>query len=232
VRGKAAKSEFEKGYTKIIEDIGLGEIDSRSYNTAKERAGYVKKSLKKHKPNLRIKGSFSSADFKEVKSKEKLAKRKRSNTKKLPKGLFYKSDLPFNVTSTPLRLMYNELNEIDVEHFPNAAHDLLRSFLECSLVFYLKHTGEYKEIKKHNRHNPTLSEMLTFISGIKCSSIDDANLKQSVKQVQSNWKDSYSLERMHMINHNENWTSTGKEVRSAWGKIEGLFKIILDLEKV
>lgn len=231
VRGKVAKSEFEKAYTKIIEDIELGKIDSRSYNTAKERAGYVKDSLKKHKPNLSIKGSFSSADFNEVKPKEKRAKRKGSITKNLPKGLFYKSDLPFKVTSTPLRLMYNELNEIDVEHFPNAAHDLLRSFLECSLVFYLKHTGEYKEIKKHDRHNPTLSEMLTFISGIKCSSIGDTNLKQTVKQVQSNWKDSYSLERMNMINHNENWTSIGKEVRSAWGKIEGLFKIILDLDK-
>lgn len=231
MRGKVAKSEFEKGYKKLIEDIGLGEIDSRSYNTTTERAGYVKKSLKKHKPDLKTKGSFSSADFKEVKPKEKRAKKKRSSTKKLPKGLFYKSDLPFGVSSTPLRLMYNELNEIDVEHFPNAAHDLLRSFLECALVFYLKHTGEYKEIKKHNRHNPTLSEMLTFISGKKCTSIDDANLKQTVKQVQSNWKDAYSLERMHMINHNENWTSTGKEVRSAWGKIEGLFKIILNPEK-
>lgn len=230
VRGKVAKSEFEKGYKKIIEDIALGEIDSRSYNKATERAKYVKKALNVHKPNLRKKGSFSSADFKEVAPTKKPEKKKQVRTKTTPKGLFYKSDVPFGLSSTPLRLMYNELKDIDVEIFPNATHDLLRSFLECSLVFYLKHTGEYGKVKKHNKHNPVLSEMLTFVTSKSCTSITDANLIQAIKQVHSNWKDAYSLERMNMINHNENWTSTERDVRSAWGKLEALFKIILNPE--
>ena len=125
-------------------------------------------------------------------------------------------------------LGYNELKDINVERFPNATHDLLRSFLECALVFYLKYTNEYKLIKKNSRHNPKLSEMLNFISSDRCTSIDDDSLKQAVKHVMSNWKDSYSLARMNMINHNVNWTSSEKDVRSAWGKIEGLFNILLN----
>jgi len=34
-----------------------------------------------------------------------------------------------------------------------------------------------------------------------------------------------------MINHNENWNSDEKEVRSAWGKMEGLFKVLLNPPK-
>ncbi|VEN74228.1 conserved hypothetical protein [Candidatus Desulfarcum epimagneticum] len=230
VRGRVAKDEFEKGYKKIIEDIGTGEINSRSYNTAKERASYVQNALKKHKPSLRKKGSFRSRNFKEIKPKMKRPK-KNSNTKKFPKGLFHKSETPFRVSSTPLKLMYNELHQLDVDRFPNATHDLLRSFLECALAFYLKDTGEYKKIRTNGKHNPKLSEMLTFISNEKFTLIGDRNLKQSIKQIKSNWKEPYSLARMNMINHNENWTSTEKDVRSTWGKLEGLFRIILNPEK-
>jgi hypothetical protein len=230
VSGKVPKSEFEKGYKKIVEDVALGEITSRSYNKATERAAYVKKFVKSKKPNLKKKGSFRSKDFKKITPKKKSAKKKRAASKATPKGLFFKSDIPFSLSSTPLRLMYNELKDIDVETFPNATHDLLRSFLECSLIFYLKHTGEYGTVKKHRAHNPVLSEMLTFISGKKCNSITDANLKQTIKLVQSSWKDTFSLARMNMINHNENWTSTEKDVRSTWGKLEALFKIILNPE--
>jgi len=41
----------------------------------------------------------------------------------------------------------------------------------------------------------------------------------------------YSLARMNMGNHDENWNSTEKDVRSAWGKIESLVKILLNPSK-
>ena len=128
--------------------------------------------------------------------------------------------------------MYNELRDINVETFPNATHDLLRSFLECALVFYLKETGEYGQVKKHESHNPSLGEMLTFISSDTCKSITDINIKAVVKQIKTDWSSAYSLERMNMINHNENWTSSEKEVRGAWGKIESLMKVLLSPGKI
>lgn len=231
VRGKVPENEFEKGYKRIIEDIAIGKIDSRSHNKATERAVYLKKSLAKHKPNLRKIGSFSSSDFKEITPQKKAAKKKRVYSKKFPKGLFYQSDLPFRISSTPLRLIYNELKEIDVKSFPNATNDLVRSFLECALVFYLKYTDEYKLVEKNRYHNPSLSEMLHFISTDKCTSIDDYNLKEVAKHVRADWKDKYSLARLNMINHNENYTSVERDVRSTWGKIEGLFKILLNPDK-
>ena len=228
VRGKVAKKEFEKGYKRIIEDIATGIIDSRKYNTVGERADYIKRIVKKDKPDLKKRGSFGSKDFNEISQPAKKSKKKKARSKGVPRGLFYQSDVPFRISSTPLKLIYDELRNIDVATFPNATHDLLRSFLECALVFYLKGTGEYAKIQKNARHNPSLSEMLDFVSKIKCKSVTDNNIKQTIKQVKSHWGSPYSLERMNMINHNENWFSTEKEVRAAWGKIEGLFKILLN----
>ncbi len=37
--------------------------------------------------------------------------------------------------------MLEELQRIDYRRFPNASHDLLRSFLECSLKAYFKDSG-------------------------------------------------------------------------------------------
>jgi hypothetical protein len=120
-----------------------------------------------------------------------------------------------------------KLRDIEVKTFPNATHDLLRSFLECVLVFYLKATEEYGLVKARKYDNPSLSEMLSFLFSDKCTSITDKNIKQVVEQIKTNYAHHYSLARMNMINHNENWNSNEKEVRSAWGKMESLFKVLL-----
>ena len=142
--------------------------------------------------------------------------------------MFFQADVPYNLSSTSLRIVYNELRDINVGDFPNATHDLMRSFLECALLYYLKETDEYKLVVQNERHNPTLSDMLKFVASDSCKSINDDNIKQVVNQIKSSWASPYSLERMNMINHNENWNSTEKDVRSAWGKIEGLIKILLN----
>jgi len=130
-----------------------------------------------------------------------------------------------------LRIVYNELRDINVGDFPNATHDLIRSFLECALLYYLKETNEYKLVSQHEKHIPTLSDMLKFVASEQCKSIDDDNIIQIVNQIKSSYGSPYSLERMNMVNHNENWTSTEKDVRSAWGKVEGLIKTLLNPKK-
>ncbi len=226
VEGQIAKSEFEKGYKRIVEDVANGEIDSRRYNSAKQRKRYIDELPDSCKPNLKVTGEFSTSDFKENKVDFDNGDKKERSTKKY-RGLI-PSYVPFKLHSSALKEVYQELRRISVKDFPNATHDLLRSFLECTLVYYLKETGEYDKIKKNERHVPVISELLTFISSEKCKSISDLNVKQIVKHVKSQYSKDYSLVRMHMINHNENWISEEKEVRSAWNKIEGLMKILLN----
>lgn len=229
---KVEKKEFEKSFSKIIEDIASDNVNSRTHNKADEREEYLKSFPKQLKPDLTKKGNFTARDFK-IQPIAQLQKQRAGKVgKRMPKGLFFQSDIPYNLGSTSLRIIYNELRDISVEAFPNATHELIRSFLECALVYYLKETGEYELISKNEKHNPPLSEMLTFVVSDKCKTIKDANIKQVANQIKADWTSTYSLERMNMIKHNENWTSTEKDVRSAWGKIESLMKILLSPKKI
>jgi len=94
VVGKIEKKEFEKGFKKIVEDIATGEIDSRKFNSVKEREAYIEKLPEQFKPNLSKKGNFTSTDFKIQPSTETKEKKIGKTSKRMPKGLFFQADVP------------------------------------------------------------------------------------------------------------------------------------------
>jgi len=231
VNGKIDTDEFYKGYEVIVNDIASGRIDSRRVNTKSEMKKYLKGLPKEVKPDKSKEGKFNSDDFevKEPENKNGQDKNKKSNHS-FPKGLFRTKELPFNAKSNSLKFIYNELRTINVKRFPNATHDLLRSFLECSLVNFLKNIGDYDSaIKQADQHVPKLSEMLTYISKDEFQYLDDST-KEVVKTIKSKYDQDYSLPRMNMINHNENWAADEKEIRVAWSRIEKLMVILLNPE--
>lgn len=225
VIGKIDKKEFEKGYKKIISDIADSTITSRTSNHTKERDDYINGLLPEYIPNKSKAGSFGSENFKEVKVKKESKKSSRSN--KLPKGLFFSSSVPYKLSNTSLRFLYDEIRRISVADFPNATIYLLISFLECSIINFLKINDKYKEVKKNHHHTPSLSEMLTYLASKECKLIVDEDVKTVIKQVKSDYTSNYSLARMQMNKHNVNWNYLEKEVRVAWAKLESLFKILL-----
>jgi hypothetical protein len=109
VKGKIDKTEFERGFKKIIEDVAMGDIDSRKYNKISEREKYINDLPEQYRPDLSKTGSFGRSDFKELDVPEKKNGRGRERSKKMPKGLFIQADVPFKLPSTSLRLMYNEI---------------------------------------------------------------------------------------------------------------------------
>ena len=228
VKGNITFDEFQKGYKKIVEDVANGEIDSRKYNSSKQRKEYIENLPKQSIPNKNKKGSFTSKSAKEIKIPKDSENNKSDSSFKNTQKLFQKSKVPFRVNSSSLKHLYVELSGINVKTFPNATHDLLRSFLECAVVIFLKEKKEYLKIKKGSKHNPKLSEMLTYLCSSDCTPLTDTNIKQVIKQIKSEYAESFSLERMNMIQHNENWISSEKDVKAAWAKIESLIKILLN----
>lgn len=226
-KGKIEPIEFRKGFRKLVEDVAIGEIDSRKTNNSKQIQKYIDELPEENRPDLSKKGHSTAKDFKEVKVDQETLKNNKKSIPR-PEGLFLPSHVPFRVKSTALRFLYDELRLISVSKFPNATHDLLRSFLECALIVFFKQVGEYDTIAKSEKHNPKLGEMLTHIINGKSKYITDVNIIAVVKQIKTDYDSEYSLERMNMINHNEHWNSTEKDVRSAWGKVESLFRIILN----
>lgn len=221
------KTEFEKGFRKLVTDVASGEIDSRKTNSSSQIQQYVDDLPEEYRPDKTKKARLSSKSFKEAKV-DKSEQNKSYRSSKKPAGLFLSSHVPYKLQNSGLRFLYDELKDINVTKFPNATHDLLRSFLECALIVFYKQIGEYSQIQKTDKHNPKLGEMLSHVINGKCKYIVDSNVIDVVKHIKQDYDSPYSLERLNMINHNENWNSTEKEVRSAWGKIESLLKIILN----
>lgn len=153
-----------------------------------------------------------------------------------PSGLFLPSKVPFKLSNTSLQKLYDELKEEGILNFPNAGHDLLRSFLECSLVAYLKHDNikKYEDALSEKKCTPrglTLTKILDYVSSNTNSPIKDNSVRAIAKQLIADDQKEYSVERMDMVNHNENWYSTKKNVIDAWTKMEPLFKVILNPKK-
>lgn len=219
------EDEFKKAYKKIVEDIANNDLNSRNTNNKEQRQKYLKSLPKDLKP-AKAKITSSSESFKETKIDRAGLKRNIKKVKK-PSGLI-PDFISFNLNNSSLQTLFIELQDISVADFPNATHDLLRSFLECTLAYYLKKSNEYNSVdKKGNGYNPGLKEMLTFISSAKCTSIKDSNIKQVAEHLIKDYAHPYSLSRFNMINHNENWVSHEGEVRAAWSKIEELMKYLL-----
>ncbi len=235
---------FEKELKVVIysllnkEDFDGNKIDSRTLNKTEQIEDFIKsiKHEDAEKVDTQItknstENLFGDKSINIGNSNAKLSKTepndKKIGSKPTPTGLFHSSDVPFKIKSASLKILYDELKVISLKDFPNATHDLLRSFLECSLIFFFKDISEFDTIKKSDSHNPKLGEMLTHIINGKCSKINDRNLIETLKQVKSEYDQPYSLERMNMINHNENCASSEKDVRKAWAQLEALFKVIL-----
>lgn len=228
VKGCIKLSEFQKGYKKVIEDVATGDIDSRKFNTSKEKKKYVDTFPDDLTPNKRQKGQFTSKSAKEIKMPKDEETGKKESSYRVTKTLFQKSRVPFKVNSSSLRMLYDELAKISVIDLPNATHDLLRSFLECALVIYLKEKKEYAKVRTKSRNDPSLSSMLGHLSSKQCLLVSDNNIKQVIDQIKSQYTATHSLARMHMVNHNENWVSSETDVRTAWARIEPLIKILLN----
>ena len=115
--------------------------------------------------------------------------------------------------------MLHELKQIPYEKYPNATHDLLRSFLECSLKAYFDSQGQ--------PHDRDLRKLLT--QAITYFDTQNKQFVQPLKTIQG--QDSsylFSIDYLNALNHNHNVFSTGKNVEIAWDQMETVLRFILN----
>ena len=220
VKIKSERAAFSKGYRRIVNDIANRNEDSRSLNTDTKIRTYIQSFIEK--PLEQVSEPIKSESFYENKPPKEESKPSKI---KVLKGVI-PEHISFGLNSSALEEMYKELRNISVRTFPNAAHVLLRSFLECSLAEYLKQTDEYDNITKNNSRAASLKEMLNHL--INHRIIDDNNVIQIAKHIREHYSKPYSLQMMNMATHNENYVSTEKDVRAAWAQMEKLMEFILN----
>ncbi|MFH1825047.1 MAG: ParB/Srx family N-terminal domain-containing protein [Candidatus Firestonebacteria bacterium] len=218
VKIQISKKEFEKGFKKIVQDVVDKIVDSRSLNTEKNRKDYLATFSKAEIPNkTKSGGIITSKDFKEtipltIKKKTKLAPR----------------DIDFTLQCPGVGRMLSELQKIDYHKFPNASHDLLRSFLECALKAYFYQKGtQIKPAGKFVYLNDVLREFKKEMDSTK-----NIELSQVTQRIISNTNmNSYSVQFLNAVNHNSSVFAIAKDVEDAWDTMEKLFRYILNPKK-
>lgn len=220
------KKEFEKGFRKIVRDVitkfasGFGRVDSRTLNQESHRSKYLDSFPKSDIPR-KVKGAriLSSKDFKEIAPSSQKAR-----TRLAPK------DIEFGLKSGGVKRVLTELQEIDYHKFPNAAHDLLRSFLECSIKAY------FEDIERPIK--PTKSGGFVFLDRtldvfmVEMGRIGNKRLQQVAARIKGNNKmTSYSALFLNAINHNPDVFVTDDEVEEAWDAMEPLLRFVLKPKK-
>jgi hypothetical protein len=218
------RKEFEKGFKKVLQDVtggfasGFGTVDSRTLNDEKQRSKYLASFPKSEIPN-RAKGSrtFTSKDF-----KEREPAKSKARTRLAP------HDIPYGLKSAGVRRMLSELQEIDYRKFPNASHDLLRSFLECSLKAYFEQHGKTVKTTRTGGYVFLDDVLNEFINEMKTAK--HHRLQQVASRIKGNANmTSYSTLFLNATNHNPDVFATPEEVAQAWDAMEPLFRHIFQL---
>jgi hypothetical protein len=220
------RKQFEKGFKKVVQDVaskfasGFGEVDSRTLNSEKQRQTYLASFPKSEIPN-KARGSktVTSKDFKELESTKGNAR-----VKLAPR------DIPYELKSAKVRRMLGELQNINYRKFPNASHDLLRSFLECSLKAYFEQPGKAVRPSKPGGYVYLDRVLDEFISEMKTAK--NHRLQQVASRIRGNEKmTSYSTLFLNATNHNPDVFATPEEVKETWDAMEPLFRHIFTLPK-
>lgn len=211
------KKEFEKGFKRIVQDVVEKAVDSRILNNEKSRKAYLDNFSKDDTPSQTKGGKvITSKDFEEASLSYT-----RRRTRLVPK------DVKFTLQSPAVKRMLIELQGIDYHKFPNASHDLLRSFLECALKAYFDHCGN--SIKPSKGKNYVFLDDVLKAFKSEMDTGKNTQLSQvTQKIISSTTMISYSAQAMNATNHNPSVFATDKEVEEAWDAMEKLFRYILD----
>ena len=204
--------DFDRVYSRVITDIVSGIATSR-------------KELSKESDRKK----YLDSVVKEIIGKEKVEQKQKKSastfkpyaypiTKK--KDLLVSSKITSSFDSPGIGRVLWELQTIDYIKFPNAAADLLRTFLEITLKKYLQEIGGFPAPKKIGGFiflNDVLAKMKADLK-----KVSNHQLVQVITEIENNkWY-------LDSINHNPDVFAVGDRVKAAWDQIHPLIKYVFD----
>ena len=204
---KSSAKRFDEEFKKVVIDAIDKNIDTRTLNTEDNRKKYYSKLKKLRKSN-------EKTDSMSYRPKSPINKKKLKTTGLLDQSLV----CTLNCRGID-RVLY-ELQTINFVKFPNASHDLMRSFLEAVLKEYLK--------KKGHQVNPRRPGGYIFLDDVLkgAESYFKLNRNHQIRQIVTTLIK--EKEFFDCINHNPSIFSTDEKVKNAADQISDLIKHIFE----
>jgi hypothetical protein len=240
VKGHVDPVEFKKGYAKIVSDIALGNMDSRTLNDA---AGFDKylKAFGAATPDLTKKGSFTGEDLTKSPPPKGIAAAKKgglppAKSPKAQKALVGKA---FVCTSTDARIngIVKELKKLSIEDYPNAVGTLLRVLVDLTVSQYADQNGVSKALIEKAQQDPKspkgadwypsarqlLNRMISDGQSLKLPPL----VLKAAKKLVADDQAPFSVAILDAYVHNRHVIPSSTELRSFWSQLEEALKIML-----
>lgn len=216
----ASEADLNKLLTKIIKDIDSNKIDTRVLN--KKSSSTYKDYIKEIK-DLDIKPTTAAKpkvapDFKPVPV---------PTTASTKRGIV-PDDIVCTLNYPAVNRVLTELKTLNYRKYPNATHDLIRSFLECSLKAYFDSKNIQVQARGYVQLKHVLDTAKTHFETEQKSFVQVID-KMITQNTQNSYM--YSADYLNAINHNHQVFSKPDDVKDSWDQIENLIRYVLNPPK-
>lgn len=238
LRGTTTKSEFLRGFAKLVIDIALGKQSSRTLNKNEDIEIYFKKWDKEDIPKSKS-GAFVPSDIIRGTSVASSPKREAHPTLKKTKPESYTvlpRDLKVRISNARLVDIRHELTKLKRKDYPNAGTVLLRVFFELTVIDYLKRTGELpgivaklesKDGRKLPYGVPTMRQLVPEIIRIAKERLNEPEAKKVEKAVRYDAAAPFTISDLHSFVHSSDLPSE-RDILQFWLRTEPLFRLMLE----
>jgi hypothetical protein len=239
IRGLTAKSEFLKGFAKLVADVALGKQSSRTLNSNEDIRRYFE-SLDRADRVGRKDGSFTPRDVirgrattasKHVKVADVPIKSKRLITTVLPR------DLRIKFGNDRLLDIRKELIKLKRDKFPNAGSVLLRVFFELTAMHFLERTGELAKLiatlsakGKLQHGTPTMRQLIPLLVQLAKKNLSTAEANKVEKALRYDPAAPFTLSDLHAFVHQSADLPSARDIWQFWLRTEPLFRLMLEKE--
>jgi hypothetical protein len=223
VRTDFPKDEVLKGLTKLVNDIGSGDVKVGDLMSKEDRARYVDNLSAADLPDPATRSAVS-APLDEApdraaaaKGKPKAQKPSSARTKMIP------PDFSVAIDVSRTNDIYNELRKtLKLSETPNAIAVLFRTFFEFSVDDYIKRNGHLSKLA-----DKTLEQKAN-------GALDDMEARKMVGKremipVREALRDASKITLVTNLNafvHNPHMTPTANDLRAVWDKFQRLIELL------
>lgn len=235
-KGKTSKSEFIKGFSRLVRDIASKDESSRTLNDKASIEAYFRKWKPDELPAKRPESFIPSQLITEESSQTNSPSQKPSKSQRAIKTSTTVIPKAFKVQYGGERLkdIRDELVKIERDALTNAGAVLLRVFLELTILDYLKRTGHLAALEKQlhldskDRYDvPEMKYLKKEILKIAERRLHPTHHKMVAKALQKDPHAPFSLDDLHSFVHNpEDFPDPGA-IRNFWKRTEPLFMMML-----
>lgn len=239
LRGTTTKSEFIRGFTKLVTDVALGKQSSRTLNTNENIRAYFESWDSRERPTSK-RGAFVPADVIQGNSvASPKGKPIPTTTTRRPKQIsntVLPRDLKIRFGNDRLIDIRRELIRLNRKDFPNAGAVLLRVFFELAVLNYLERTSqlpniiknlESKEGRKLTFGVPTMKQLVPEITRIAKLRLPASESRKIEKAIKYDPSAPFTISELHAFIHSQDLPSE-RDILQFWLRTEPLFRLMLE----